>query len=318
MGKCTTRDRHTPTTVRRAERISRTRVVEPCCPGFATFGRAANESNFKDDLVVVRNYRGIAKLMTKFYAGPHSMSAEAQHAWQRGALTIAIVRDPLLRFISGWSPRETLKVCQRGGDRVVHGLGDAKQNDSVRRATLSGVVPCRAILDSLEAHAHNLSDAAHYPFRRIGWIHWLTQTYFLSSTDSQGTLLLDRLDYVLRIETFQRDWSELLDVIAPLASRGGGGSGVSHAGGSSGRANANHGGVVEMYSSALERSDAICHICNIYRGDYECLGYPLPLRCRTPGGCPANPPVRPTLCQGPPHACRFTDDEISGAGIEVE
>ena len=121
------------------------------------------------------------RMVARFHMGPHSAASIVPQVLAAGALTITVVRDPLLRFISGWNARSTMQVCQRvpSADgrlqtRVVRGLGDSKRSNV--RSSVRGFIPCPSVLHSLEAHAHNLYAApGHMPYWRWGWIHWISQ-----------------------------------------------------------------------------------------------------------------------------------------------
>ena len=242
----------------------------------------------------------------RFHAGPHSAGREAAAAWAAGAVTMTIVRDPLTRFISAWNPRNGMEVCQRiklpSGRSVIRAvsvdsLGDSKRVDKTRRESLGHFIACPSVVHSLEAHAHNISlDAAAFPYWRNGWVHWLSQTYFLSATNAAGKRV--ELDYVARLERLDSDWAEIAAHLSGRRSRG--------TAARAPRSNANHGGTVGLYVEALKRGTAVCVICAIYEQDYACLGYELPEECRR---CAREKPParRPTVCAGSSWRCRFAD-----------
>jgi hypothetical protein len=215
-----------------------------------------------------------------FYMGPSTASPDYDRVRrQPGSTLFTIVRDPLTRFVSGWLPRTTMPLCENStqGVRVATWLGQSKTND-LRRLNLSDLVgrgalfACPQIVRAIEAHAHNISaDAASFPFQRIGWIHWLSQAYFLAATDAAGQPL--PFEHVVRLERFEDDFQ---GVLAAFGIQGGLPSAVADR-----RHNSNHLGTVDIYAAALRsKPQTICVLCAILAIDYDCLGYEPPPECR--------------------------------------
>jgi hypothetical protein len=222
---------------------------------------------------------GAPSSVATFYMGPSTASSDYNRVRRLpGSSLFTIVRDPLTRFVSGWLPRSTMPLCEDGprGVRVATWLGASKAQDT-RRQNVSGLVEsgalfaCPDVVRTMEAHAHNITvNPEAFPFHRIGWIHWLSQTYFLAATDADGTSL--HFDHVIRLEQFDDD---LRGVLRSLGVQDSLPSNVERR-----RHNANHMGTVGIYAAALRRKpQTMCVICGILASDYECLGYEPPPEC---------------------------------------
>ena len=254
--------------------------------------------------LVTLNGRKVAR----FHFGPSSASSFFDEVASRDALTFTVVRNPLTRFVSAWSPRTSLPLCKREGlgGAAVRVMERSKQQDVKRRdelrkkvTELGDLIACPDAVRSLEAHAHNLSGSKRFPYRRVGWIHFLSQAYFLSATDARGRPL--RFDHVARMESFDADMRSIARSLgAPRHLSLGHGSEAGSA-----RTNSNHDGAVDLYVQALKASSSMCHVCNILGHDYECLGYARPRVCASCGGADAELAIRPTSCEGEPSTCVF-------------
>ena len=136
------------------------------------------------------------------------------------------------------------------------------------------LLPCDATVRTLRGHARLLVDS--FPLStnevegRVGrrLPHWLTQMYFLSSTDASGYPL--NFDYVGRIEDAEIE-TQLCAALAVCEA-------------ASGRTKQkNQGGAANLKQAlaAWVASDreVVCGLCEVYAQDYVCLGYPLPDIC---------------------------------------
>ncbi len=295
----------------------------------------------------------------RFYMGPHSASRDFEMARRAGAVFFTVVRHPLTRFVSGWMPRADLPTCERRADgsvtraklapskfvpsKTAHGksvrskLAWSSATPRASQRTDNGsthqLVPCPEVLESLQAHAHNLSASLdHFDFQRVGWVHWLSQSYFLSATDAAGNTI--PFDHVARVEDFASGMAEIGAVLGSSSSEARRSEHLK-------RSNSNHEGTVQLYADALTDTPAICQVCALFAQDFDCLNYTRPWRCRdlgvkeVPGSIrwrreqvksgrlsekdwtcgqlltdqPSALQPRPTRCDGSPHRCKFVGTE---------
>ena len=249
---------------------------------------------------------------TKFYMGPPTTNLVVQRALAAGGLTIVIVRDPLKRFVSGWMPRNDLNLCRRQASGVLRAVDSATSKNlkgrRLEQQQPEDLAPCPSIVHSLEAHAHNISaSGANFPYWRTGWVHWLSQTFFLTATDGGGRRL--RFDHAVRVEHLDADLAAVkadLTGMPPSAASEKTGLAASK------RKNTNYKGVTDLYAAALASRPIICLLCRIYADDYGCLGvYPLPERCLDTNLCPPDFPAPvPTRCEGSSWRCRMLNPSI--------
>lgn len=201
----------------------------------------------------------------------------------------AFVRDPLDRFLSTFRPVEgrSGSAARYGRYRGYDPHGSWQR---CRATECKGEInDLKAIAATLEADLHRWSAGTHVAEQGL-LTHALTQMYFLTGTDADGTPL--KLSYVGRLENFTRDWEY---VRVRIGAQGVPTKGVPT---QSSRFNAermNIGGVPAAVRAAAEREPAIvCPLCRIYMQDYQCLGYARPLLCVQNGGtaCRRSPTTR--------------------------
>ena len=116
----------------------------------------------------------------------------------------------------------------------------------------------------------------HFPYNDGKSSHWLSQTYWLSATDSAGAPL--HFDFVARVEHLEDNLKWLFgetsvrslmeadrSVAADLYQVG------TH----------NHKDSTAVYVEALlQIPKAACAVCSAYTHDYDCLGYARPAACK--------------------------------------
>ncbi|KAK3278901.1 hypothetical protein CYMTET_13194 [Cymbomonas tetramitiformis] len=167
-------------------------------------------------------------------------------------IKVSFVRDPLTRFVSAFN-------------------------------RMADDLPAR--LRQMPAHASLLEFAKKVQQGRFlgGGEHVLTQMYFLSGTDRQGVPL--NFDFIGRLENFEVDWMRVVDLM-----------------GEEGKKRLLEKGVAEYGRKELALPKGIAHpgkgrdtlltanpelqriVCDIYRQDYLCLGYPFPKACSSETG----------------------------------
>ena len=271
------------------------------------------------------------ELVARFNTGPHTGSSLIRRALAAGALVFTVARDPLMRFVSAFSPHGALPVCEWDGSKWQAQLGQSaqKKNASLRQSSLhNSSQPCPATLRALQAHAHNLAALTPHAFHgRVGWAHFVSQAYFLSATGPAGRRL--RFDSIVRMEDYASGVQRVVHRLTgnehaggeyeveriDTPTRAGGEDEVerteAHTWRHTPRKNANHGGVVEMYARALLQTSerrTLCVLCALLNPDYNCLFgmHTLPAECAS---CrPTDAAPLPSECpRGSPYRCRFLD-----------
>jgi len=182
--------------------------------------------------------------------GPISASAEYDRAVAGDAVMFTVVREPFTRFVSAYEPILPLKLCD----------GE----------------PCASTLDDMARVAQLLHNDTR--FRRGGYEHLLSQTYFLSATDARAQRLTDTsaFQHVARVEQLTDD----LSVITQAAGVHVRSSSVLLASPDLKCQNCHPTDAIEKYKAALlQRPDAACLVCDAYAQDYDCLGYTKPEAC---------------------------------------
>ena len=240
--------------------------------------------------------------------GPLGSPSSARHA----TYAFTVVRDPVARFVSGFSDHST----------------------TVHRPTYSGrtggrLTPSiRETVSRLAQHAARLA-SGRFSVALVpphATIHFLSQSYFLSGTDAYGEPIqwdliarLEDIDADLRpvIEQFispshggplgsarTRDHSRKRPTAAALAERplqlrpAPAAPSVSTPGGASMHGRPSLGGLgyrfphknakhsTEARDALLKRVRAhatlMCDLCQVYGQDFVCLGYPVPAACLEP------------------------------------
>ena len=192
----------------------------------------------------------------------------------------AVVRDPLQRFISGFN------------DHGVHG--------GLSRCPPWQPGGCPTVLEQLQKHATELQSGKFVAklVPKYAGVHYLTQTYFLSSTDLRGCMI--SWDAIGRLEHVERDLGSIGRLVMstsndPSSSKGSRGSFAPRAVFAARNKKTCHGCIgnstLEDTSSARRRglteqllndSKTMCTLCRLYGQDYVCLGYAFPLACLQP------------------------------------
>ena len=198
----------------------------------------------------------------RFDQGPITTSKYFQRLMANNGTTWTIVRDPFTRFVSGMVPHGEYKLCakSKGGPK-----------DSA----------CDDVIALFTAHALKLArKPEHFPYNDGKSSHWLSQTYWLSATDSTGSPL--HYDFVARVEQLEDNLKWLFGETAVRTSKEAERSVADELSASLYQVgHKNHKDSTAVYVEALLQIPQVaCAVCKAYQHDYDCLGYAQPEACK--------------------------------------
>ncbi len=204
-----------------------------------------------------------------------------------GGGCFTVVRDPLLRLVSGMEPHRQTPLPQCNGDVCEQYMQQLTQH--VRR--LYDKEQLFAFGDEISGRMQLVNGTALPP--DLQYAHWLSQTRFLQTTDGHGSRL--KLDAALHMEALSTELPQLLDhlgvtafadhnyldaTLRRLEELSG-----AHIQGRlqdcpDNRMNCKDESIEAKYATALLRqSTTACMLCAILWQDWECLGYAKPMQC---------------------------------------
>ena len=199
----------------------------------------------------------------RFDQGPITTSKYYQREIANNGTTWTIVRDPFTRFVSGMVPHGEYKLCakSKGGPK-----------DSA----------CDDVVALFTAHALKLDrKPEHFPYNDGKSSHWLSQTYWLTATDSTGSPL--HYDFVARVEQLEDNLKWLFGETSVRNSKEADRSVSDELLSASSLyqvGSKNHKDSTAVYVEALLQIPQVaCAVCSTYKHDYDCLGYARPAAC---------------------------------------
>jgi hypothetical protein len=235
-------------------------VREPVCRN--TTGRALIEA-----VAALASSNGASTSTPEVVAAAAASNASAHAAYTacgyastfalaESTFRLALVRNPIERFVSA--------VNDHGATVGVPYLtSDGRRHRETFHAALQRLKNMLYTLDRSRLVVGLVPPHAT--------IHFLSQSYFLSSTDARGVPV--QWDLLARLESLPTDLAQVASAL------------LGKAGSTLPRRNAKADPArQQLVKALLNDTTAACRLCRVYRLDFVCLGYALPEVCTRRGG----------------------------------
>lgn len=225
------------------------------------------------------------------------------------AYRMAVVRSPLDRFISAHNEHGKLAACVPFRPHSTRMALPWMSVESLAHGK------CPTVLEEYVGKAEYLANARPLTLHLVpphSTIHFRTQTYFLSSTDSHGRPM--RWDRLARLESLEADAGQVVAAVLEASASRQAASPRERARGAlqppffrserNVRGRSREGAALK--ATLANHSAFMCNLCRVYYMDYLCLGYEWPAPC-------ARSPCYESLPSRVRHALSLLHERMGGA-----